>query len=138
MKKLSDAEVSDFGQMFCEKLCDLNSWRLWGAGEVITPNMSGDSFHYFRSWIVGVGKRAYDVAMKDPDALGKFVDDTEEEISIDNEALEYVALEILKERGIHEDPRDRCSRDADAEPTGESFEMETVVDSYPKLAAQFR
>jgi hypothetical protein len=74
----------------------LNNWRLWAAGYVIAGGMSDDGFHYFRSWIVGKGKKVFDIAMKDPDELGPFIDDTE----VDNELLEYVAVEIAKARKI--------------------------------------
>jgi Protein of unknown function (DUF4240) len=52
---LSDEEIFEFGHKFYEKLCDLNRWQLWGAGFVINGGMGDDSFHYFRSWIVGKG-----------------------------------------------------------------------------------
>jgi Protein of unknown function (DUF4240) len=135
LKKLSDQEVSDFGFILYEKVCELNAWRLWGAGQVIAGDMSGDSFHYSRTWIVGVGKKAFDTAKKDPDALGQFLDLDEETINVDNEALEYVALEILQERGLNSDPRERSGLSADAEPSGTPFELETLAADYPKLAA---
>ena len=138
MKKLTDEEVSDFGLMLYEKVCDLNHWRLWGAGYVIAGDMSGDSFHYFRTWIVGVGKKAYTAALNDPDSLGPFVDASENPVNIDNEPLEYAAIEVLKQRGLNIDPRERSKRHADAEPAGEPFEEATVAASFPKLAAQFR
>jgi hypothetical protein len=138
LKKLGDDEVSDFGLKFYEKVCDLNSWRLWGAGHVITGHMSGDSFHYFRTWIVGVGEEAFDVALENPDALGPFVDDKEDPINVDNEALEYVALKILMKRKNKTDPRERCVRSADDDPTGKPYAEDTVAASFPKLAAQFQ
>jgi Protein of unknown function (DUF4240) len=133
LNRLSDDEVLDFGHMFYEKVCDLNKWRLWAAGYVIAGGMSDDSFHYFRSWIVGKGKNAFEVAMKDPDELGPLVDNNE----VDNELLEYVAVNILEQRGVGEDPRDRSDRRADEEPTGEPFEEATVAAGFPKLAALF-
>jgi hypothetical protein len=90
---LSDDEVLGFGHMFYEKLCDLNQWRLWAAGYVIAGGMSDDSFHYFRSWILGKGRGVFEVAMKDPDELGPFVDG-----DIDNELLEYAAVNVLAAR----------------------------------------
>ncbi len=138
LSKLSDEEVSDFGLMLYEKICDLNDWRIWGAGEVIMPQMSGDSFHYFRTWIVGAGKRAFDTARKNPDALGSFVDPAKDPVNIENESLEYVAHDVLRERGLDEDPRNRSSRSADFEPQGEPFDPHTVKASYPKLAELFR
>lgn len=100
LNQLGEDEVSDFGHTFYENLCDLNHWRLWGAGYVVAGGMSDDSFHYFRSWIVGKGKQVFDVARTDPDQLGPYIDTRE----VDNELLEYVAMKILKRRGIEEDP----------------------------------
>jgi hypothetical protein len=71
--------------------------------------------------------------MKDPDELGPLVDNNE----VDNELLEYVAVNILEQRGVGEDPRDRCDRRADEEPTGEPFEEDTVAAAFPKLTALF-
>ncbi len=133
LDRLDDDGVLDFGHMYSEKLCDLNQWRLWGAGYVIASGMSEDGFHYFRSWIVGKGKDAFEAAMKDPDELGPFVDDPE----VENELLEYAAIEILERRGIEEDPRDRSERQADGEPSGEPFDEDAVSDSFPKLARLF-
>lgn len=133
LNRLSDDEILSFGHGFYEKICDLNQWRLWAAGYVIAGGMNDDSFHYFRSWIVGKGRIVFDVAMKDPDELGPFVDNAE----VDNELLEYVAVNLLEQRGVEEDPRDRSHRRADEEPTGEPFEEGTVSAAFPKLAALF-
>jgi hypothetical protein len=133
LNQLGEDEVSDFGHTFYENLCDLNHWRLWGAGYVVAGGMSDDSFHYFRSWIVGKGKQVFDVARTDPDQLGPYIDTRE----VDNELLEYVAMKILKRRGIEEDPRDRSGRRADDEPEGEPFEEDNAALAFPKLAALF-
>ena len=133
LEKLSDEEILEFGHAYYEKLCDLNDWRLWAAGYVIAGGMSDDSFHYFRSWVIGKGKQVFAVAMSDPDALGPFVDDPE----VDNELLEYVTAELAEERGIEEDPRDRSDRYADAEPRGEPFDEDAVAAGFPRLAAVF-
>jgi hypothetical protein len=130
---LSDEDVSDFGALFYSKVCDLNQWRLWGAGYVIAGGMSDDSFHYFRSWIVGKGRSVFEIALNNPDGLGSFVDDPD----VNNELLEYVAVEILEPRGKQEDPRDRSVRRADGQPTGEPFDEETVGDDFPRLTSQF-
>jgi len=133
LEPLTDDEVSDFGLIFYEKVCALNSWKLWGAGYVIAGGMSDDSFHYFRSWIVGKGQKAFETALSDPDEMGPFVDDPE----VENELLEYVTIYLLKERGVGGDPRDRSQMSADFGPEGEPFDENTVASNYPKLAAQF-
>jgi hypothetical protein len=133
LRSLSTDEVLEFGHLFHEKICDLNHWRLWGAGEVITGGMSDDAFHYFRTWIVGKGLTVFEIARREPDELGPYVDDAD----VDNECLAYVALEVLEARGIDEDPRDRSSRDGDGYPAGTPFEDERLAEQYPKLAALF-
>jgi hypothetical protein len=129
---LSNNEVSDFGLIFYEKLCDLNTWRLWAAGNLIVGWMDQESFHYFRSWIIGKGREAFETARLDPDGLGPYIDDAE----LNNEPLEYVAVLLLlahKQPG----PRERTQRDADGEPTGVPFDESTLSKMFPKLAAQF-
>ena len=93
---LSTEDVTAFGNLFYQKLCDLNSHRLWGAGFVITGGMGDDSFHYFRSWIIGKGRKVFELALSNPDELGPYVDDPD----VDNELLEYVATEICESRGL--------------------------------------
>ena len=133
LSPLSDREVSAFGHMFYEKLCTLNSWRLWAAGDIIFGvGMSGDSFHYFRSWIIGKGKSAFDTAMKNPDELGPWIDSRE----VNNELLEYVAVELMQRRG-GQDPRELSDCDPDAMPHGQPFEEDTVADICPTLASLF-
>ena len=129
---LANEEISAFGHMFTEKLCDLNQWRLWAAGYIIAGGMSDDSFHYFRSWIIGKGREVFEIAMKAPDAIGPWIDDRE----VDNELLEYVAVKIMQDRG-EKDPRELSDRSPDAMPSGEPFEEETVAEVCPHLAALF-
>lgn len=130
LKGLSDAEVAAFALRFEAELVRLNEWRVWGAGYMIAGGMGDDSFHYFRSWLVGKGEAAVERALSDPDGLGPFVTDPEE---TDNELLEYVAIEVLETREV-EDPREGT---ADDEPRGQPFDEETVVAAYPRLAARF-
>ena len=106
---------------------------LWAAGYVIAGGMGDDSFHCFRSWILGKGPGVFEVAMKDPDELGTFVDNND----VDNELLEYAAVNVLEERAIEEDPRDRSDRRADDQPAGQPFDENTVAATCPKLAALF-
>jgi len=134
LSRLSDSEVSAFGHMFYEKLCALNFWRLWAAGYIIAGGMGDDSFHYFRSWIVGKGKALFDIALKDPDDLGPWV--TKDDRDVDNELLEYAAVKIMENRG-GEDPRDLSDCHPDADPRGEPFDEDTIADVCPKLASLF-
>jgi hypothetical protein len=131
LEGLSDAEVIAFGTAFTDEVCRLNDWRVWGAGNAIFEDMSGDGFHYFRSWLVGKGRFVAELALREPDALGSYVDDPE----VDNESLEYAALDVLKRRGLDIDPRDAAG-DADASPVGEPYGDDPVAE-YPNLMARF-
>jgi hypothetical protein len=132
LNELDDEVVAEFGTEFARELVRLNRWSVWGAGYVIAGGMSDDSFHYFRSWLIGKGSDAVEQALAEPDGLGIYVDDDE----VDNELLEYVAIELLEERGIMDDPRDRIEASADDEPVGDPFDEETVAGDYPNLASR--
>lgn len=136
LKTLSASEVKDFVRHYNDLLIALNKWSVWGAGYVIAGGMSDDSFHYFRSWLIGKGKAAVDLALSDPDSLGYYVTEDDLDEGVDNELLEYVAIEILEEAG-EEDPRDREGGHPDDDPQGEPFDEDTVTESYPKLAKAF-
>jgi hypothetical protein len=97
--------------------------------------MSDDAFHYFRSWIIGHGKAAYDIALSSPDDLGQFYGGEDDEF--DNELLEYVVIDVLEERGVEDDPRDTADGNADGTPRGTEYDPNTVHAQFPKLAAQF-
>ncbi len=132
LERFSDGEVIEFGTQFTNHVCRLNHWRLWGAGVTIFPDISGDSFHYFRSWIVGKGREVFEIALLDPDALAPYIDDPE----VENEGLEYVAEDVLRARGVGVYPRD-FAEDADASPEGEPYDESRLNDEYPRLIGRF-
>jgi hypothetical protein len=134
LDKLGDEQVGEFGEEFYRQLIRLNQWDIWGAGYVIAGGMGDDSFRYFRSWLIGKGSDAVEQALADPDGLGPFIDTAE----VDNELLEYVASEVLENRGMSYDPRDVVDGAASDEPDGDPFDEDTVNDNYPNLAALHR
>jgi len=130
LNELSDEKVAEFAVEFTKQLVRLNKWDVWGAGYVIAGGMSDDSFHYFRSWLIGKGRDAVEQALADSDGLGLYV----ESDGVENEELEYVAIELLQERGVEDDPRDDVDGSADDTPEGDPFDEETVDSLYPSLA----
>ena len=128
-------DVFAFGLTFSEKLIALNTWDLWGAGYLLAGGLSDDGFHSFRSWIVGRGRSVYEVALQDPDALGAFVP-ADDESELQNELLEYVALELLDARGIEADPRDDADWFADDTPKGEPWREEDLPQRFPRITAR--
>jgi hypothetical protein len=133
LQSKSTEEVAAFVSAFYQGLIDLNQWNLWGAGYVMAGGMSDDGFHYFRSWILGKGQEAYEIALNSPDNLGQFATPNDD---FENELLEYVAVEILESRGAP-DPREDFEVTPDDEPSGEAWEEEDLRKLFPKLTAQF-
>jgi hypothetical protein len=78
-------------------------------------------------------KTFFEIATKDPDELGPFIDDTE----VTNELLEHVAANILEERDVEENSPDLSGQKPDGEPTGNPFNEDTVMSAFPKLAILF-
>jgi hypothetical protein len=134
LQKLSSTKLKEFTLEYRKGMIALNTWNIYGAGYVIDAGMSADGFHYYRSWILGKGKAVFDTALTAPDDLGKFI--AKEEI-VQNESLEYAALEVLEARRI-KDPRKGLKGSTDDEPVGKIFDEETVYGLYPKLTKQFR
>ena len=129
---LEDEEVLQFVRLFEQELVRLNRWTVWGAGYVAAGGMSDDSFHYFRAWLIGKGSEAVQVALTEPDGLADYLDGGD----LENEALEYAALELLDDRGL-EDPRlSDAGSHADDEPEGEPFDELSAEAAYPRITAQ--
>ena len=129
--KCDPSEVSGFLVAFDDELIRLNQWSVWGAGYVANGGMGDDDFHYFRSWLIGKGRDAVDAVLNDPDALADYLEGGD----LENEALEYVALDLLEAEGLP-DPRDGPDRAfADDEPAGQPFDESDVAATYPRTAA---
>jgi hypothetical protein len=132
LAKLGDDDVFAFGAAFHLELIRLNRWPVWDVGYVAAGGMSDDSFHYFRSWLIGKGSAAVEQAVSDPDGLVAYLDDSD----LDNELLEYVAIDLLDERGIDSDPRDSSPESADDPPRGVQVDDETsLAVHYPRVTA---
>lgn len=153
-------DLLDFEQHLVATREPANTWRLWGAAELIYgQGCSGDSFHYFQMWLVGLGRKVYEAATDDPDSLadvpevqrladppGWWADDDDWP---EWEALEYVAVEAGERRDdIDDDVRDLLTEERgievryDPEPADEEWvlrqgDTERAAQRYPRLWALF-
>ncbi|SIO27018.1 DUF4240 domain-containing protein [Agromyces cerinus] len=131
LSRLPDDVVAAFAAEFRRQLVRLNRWSLWDAGYAAAGGMGDDAFHYFRSWLIGKGAEVVDVALTDPELLVPYLDTDE----LENELLEYVAEEVLDDRGIEDDENGADLEPTDGEPEGVRFDEETSEERHPKLAA---
>jgi hypothetical protein len=67
-------EVLEFNAQFNARLAEAYTWDLWGAGYLINGGCSDDGFHYFRGWVISLGRSAFESAVRAPDALAAVVD----------------------------------------------------------------
>jgi hypothetical protein len=133
LDELGDDELIGFHLAYLRQLERLNDWRVWGAGWAAARGMSDDAFHYFRSWLIGKGSEAVAVALSAPDELVDLLGEEDDEL--DNELLEYVALDLLDDRGLEVDAGEI---EPDGEPAGEEFDEDDVEAQYPQLDAWAR
>jgi Protein of unknown function (DUF4240) len=138
LRNLPAEQVAEFDHVMAALHARAYRWDLWGAAYVIKGGASDDSFHYFRSWLIGKGRAVYEAALADPDSLADvFVDDDQDYAEF--EELGYVAQEIWSEKsGETQIPPSPFSR-SQADPTGAPFEEgeKQLASRYPKLWARF-
>ena len=82
--ELPPAEIVSFDAVLWAKLWAAYDWRLWGAAYLINGGCSDDGFLYFRCWLISQGRKAYEAAVADPDALAKIADPEREEHEFDD------------------------------------------------------
>lgn len=130
LSALPDSEVEAFAAEFRRQMVRLNRWSVWDAGYAASGGLSDDAFHYFCTWLIGKGADAVELALTTPDELVPYLDTDE----LENESLEYVADDLLEERGVEVD-ESRGTAVTDAEPAGEPFDGDTSAERHPRLAA---
>ncbi|GLY50019.1 DUF4240 domain-containing protein [Lentzea sp. NBRC 102530] len=63
-------EVVEFAVRLDEVRRRVDTWALWHAAAVVHGGYCGtDSFFYFQSWLIGLGREVFESVAADPDAL---------------------------------------------------------------------
>ncbi|GHH74486.1 hypothetical protein GCM10018793_15830 [Streptomyces sulfonofaciens] len=131
--------VLDFARHFEARYTRAYSWDLWGAAWLLLGGASDDAFDYFRCWLIGQGREAFEGAVHEPDALAELLDDFDEEVDGDGEELGYAADEAYEQLTGTVAP-DLGLPPAPAEPEGVPVDFEDEVAlarRYPKLWERF-
>jgi hypothetical protein len=112
------------------------TWDLWGAATVIEDGCSDDCFRDFRAYVISLGRRPYEDAMRDPDSLASIAEDAE---TGDWENADDPAPEAYSSATGSDFPFD--SSDVSGTPRGRAFGEDDEAElrhRYPQLAARFR
>src|SRR5262245_21941080 len=80
---LAPDEIVRFDRWFDDKTDALYTRPHWAAASLINGGASDDGFYYWRCWLVGMGKRIYEAALKDPDTLADYVDPDRDDYEAD-------------------------------------------------------
>jgi hypothetical protein len=136
LSKLPPREIVRFQQIRTQMDQRLYTWDIWGAARVIEDGCSDDCFRDFRAYLISLGPRAFNAALRNPDSLAPIVQDAEQG---DWENADDVAPDAYQSATGDDFPTD--SSDLSGNPRGEPWSdesRETLVQRYPALAARFR
>ena len=67
--KLPPEEIIDFRNHFLGQMNAAFHWDLWGAAYLIAGGCSDDGFADFRSWLISMGRRAFEDALANAESL---------------------------------------------------------------------
>ncbi|WP_405863590.1 DUF4240 domain-containing protein [Streptomyces sp. NBC_01515] len=71
LARRAEPEIVRFQVCLDRVLIPTFTWEFWAAAERIMGWCSDDNFFYFRLWLVGLGRDAFDRVTRDPDALAE-------------------------------------------------------------------
>lgn len=132
LEALALHDVVEFDQLFRTLLARAYTWDLWAAAYVIGGGCSDDGFEYFRAGLIGLGRAAYEDAVRDPRTL---VRQPAHGVDFENEPLLYAASNAYESISGREIPDSDIRQPS--KPLGEMWDEDTVDEKYPELANKF-
>jgi hypothetical protein len=134
---LEPEEIAAFDLNFDILSIRAYSWDLWGAAYVIHGGCSDDNFTDFRSWLISMGRNAYERALADPESLADIELGPDGEEDVFFEVFGYVAAtayraKMGKEMSLVVTPYP-------SDPSGEPFEEDSddLARRYPRLFSRY-
>ncbi|MCC6874213.1 MAG: DUF4240 domain-containing protein [Sandaracinaceae bacterium] len=132
LAELPAKEIVEFDRIFRRLHAVAYTWDLWAAAYIIEGGCSDDAFIDFRSGLIGLGRKVYEDAVRDP---GTLVSQPARGVNLSNEQMMYAAMEAYENLVGDELPVDELTQPA--EPAGEPWDEESVDEKYPALARKF-
>src|SRR6266567_1831314 len=90
-------EILQLARIFRERMNEAYRHDLWAAAYVIAGGCSDDWFMNFRSWLISMGRKAYEAAIRDPEALVDIADAPGVE-DVFFEEFQYIPRQVYEER----------------------------------------
>jgi flagellar biosynthesis regulator FlaF len=136
LRQLPAQSIAEFQRIRHQLDAQAYTWDLWAAASVIEDGCSDDCYRDFRAYLISLGRRPYEAALRDPDTLAPVVQDAEEG---GWENADSVAPDAYEEVAGEEIPGG--DSDLSGDPRGERWDFENedaLVRRYPRLAERFR
>lgn len=140
LTQLDPESVTDFARHFEARFNRAYRWDLWGAAWVLLDGATDDTFENFRCWLISQGRRVFEGALHDPDALAELLDQFDEGTDGEAEDVGYAPYDAHEQLTGVELP-DLGLPAPPPEPVGTppDFEDEAALaEAYPRLWARFR
>ncbi len=129
-------EVRGFDRHFAQLKADAYRWDLWAAAYIMLGGCSDDSFMDFRSWLISMGPRVYQDALRDVETLAVLAEDAYVE-DYCFEELAYVAWQLLGEDEDEDEDDGADDPASPSEPAGRPWEEDDLPALYPALWARY-
>ncbi|HEX6345555.1 DUF4240 domain-containing protein [Umezawaea sp.] len=156
LASLPPPDITDFQVLLDHVRGRADTWRHWGAANLVLGGCSDDGFFYFLAWLVGLGRAGFTAVAADPDALADLApvqrlattdpDAWPTDEPLDWEGLDYVAREAHRRRTGDHDGLDadlaarRHASMVSPEPDGEPWDFDALpelLSRLPRLSALF-
>jgi Protein of unknown function (DUF4240) len=135
LTRLSPAAIVRFDRIRHRLDRQAYTWRMWGAATVIEDGCSDDCFRDFRAYVISLGRKAYERALRDPDSLASVARNPE---AGNWENADDVAPDAYSSVTGRDFPLD--DSDLSGRPAGKPLDLSgsRLAHVYPRLAARFR
>ncbi|UED88274.1 DUF4240 domain-containing protein [Streptomyces profundus] len=138
--ELDPETVHDFARHFETRFSRAYRWDLRGAALVLLGGADEDTFENFRCWLIAQGRRVFEGALADADALAELLPTFDERVDGEAEEIGYAAFDAYEQLTGLELP-DPGLPEPGVEPGGEPVDLADepgLADAYPRLWARFR
>lgn len=131
LAEVSPASIKEFQKILVKKVKSAYRWDLRVVAHIVDGRCSDDGFLYFRAWLVSRGKEAFELALEDPESVGRLVKND----GCENEELLYAAPQAYEQVTGRE--MAAASFTSKGKPAGEKWDEDDLPYLYPKLCKKF-
>src|SRR5262249_14128830 len=139
LKKLNPDELMKFESVRSRLDAEAYSWTLWGAAYLMISGCGDDCFNYFRAWLMSLGRKTFENALKDPDTLADL--DRRNVRVREFEEFMYAAQELYETKTDQEMPESVLFQGGARPELGDRWDFDDngeMKKRYPKLFSKYR